>query len=201
MDMKRIIILVAVLAILVFPAAALKSSLEVGVNLSYNAAEDVVKESSGSGTSLLDRIAVGLEMRANLSNFQIAMTGDISIIDTQSILFAGVFSAGIAVDMFKYMKVGLTTGPRVSYMYSHEDKSVSGGEVNNGENFLDALYKGHFHHRLMVDILAGPVMSIGAAYMVPTTFSLADGEFGKLIPKRDDLKEGQIAVCISMKVF
>ena len=86
-------------------------------------------------------------------------------------------------------------------MYSHEDKSVSGGEVNNGENFLDALYKGHFHHRLMVDILAGPVMSIGAAYMVPTTFSLADGEFGKLIPKRDDLKEGQIAVCISMKVF
>lgn len=201
MDMKRVIILVAVLAIIVFPAAALKSSLEVGVNLSYNAAEDVVKESSGSGTSLLDRIAVGLEMRANISNFQIAMTGDISIIDTQSILFAGVFSAGFSVDMFKYLKVGFTTGPKVSYMYSHEDKSVSGGEVNNGENFLDALYKGHFHHRLMVDILAGPVMSIGAAYMIPTTFSLADGGLGKLIPKRADLKEGQIAVCISMKVF
>ena len=200
--MKRVVILTAVLAILVFPAAALKSSLEVGVNLSYNNADEgLVKDGSVSGTSLLDRIAVGLEMRANISNFQMAITGDISIIDTQSILFSGVFSAGISADMFKYLKVGFTTGPKVSYLYSSSDKSVSGSDVNNGENFLDALYKGHFHHRIMVDILAGPVMSIGAAYMVPTTFSLADGRLGNLLPKRDDLKKGQISVCISMKVF
>ena len=200
--MKRIVILIAVLTILVFPAAALKSSLEVGVNLSYNAAEDVVAESVNSGMPLLDRIAVGLEMRANISNFQISLTGDISIIDTQSILFAGVFTAGFSVDMFKYFKLGITTGPKVSYLYSDSAKSVSGeGSISNGESFFDALYKGYFHHRIMLDVLAGPVMSVGAAYTVPSTFSLADAKFGNLIPKRDDLKEGQIAVCITMKVF
>jgi len=197
--MKRIVILVAVLMILVFPAAALKSSLEVGVNLSYNAAEDVVSEDVES-VPLLDRIAVGLEMRANISNFQISLTGDISIIDTQSILFAGVFTAGFSVDMFKYFKLGITTGPKVSYLYS-DSKSVSGDGTNNGDGFFDALYKGYFHHRIMLDILAGPVMSVGAAYTVPTTFSIAEGQLGNLIPKREDLKEGQIAVCISMKVF
>lgn len=199
--MKRIVILIAVLTILVFPAAALKSSLEVGVNLSYNAAEDVVAESVNSGMPLLDRIAVGLEMRANISNFQISLTGDISIIDTQSILFAGVFTAGFSVDMFKYFKLGITTGPKVSYLYSDSAKSVSGEGINNGESFFDALYKGYFHHRIMLDVLAGPVMSVGAAYTVPSTFSLADAKFGNLLPKREDLKEGQIAVCITMRVF
>jgi len=198
--MKRIVILVAVLMILVFPAAALKSSLEVGVNLSYNAAEDVVSEDVES-VPLLDRIAVGLEMRANISNFQISLTGDISIIDTQSILFAGVFTAGFSVDMFKYFKLGITTGPKVSYLYSDSAKSVSGEGINNGESFFDALYKGYFHHRIMLDVLAGPVMSVGAAYTVPSTFSLADAKFGNLLPKREDLKEGQIAVCITMRVF
>ena len=200
--MKRIVILIAVLTILVFPATALKSSLEVGVNLSYNAAEEPVPESVNSGMPFLDRIAVGLEMRANVSNFQISLTGDISIIDTQSILFAGVFTAGFSVDMFKYFKLGITTGPKVSYLFTDSGKTVSGeGSINNGDSFFDALYKGIFHHRIMLDVLAGPVISVGAAYTVASSFSLAEPGLGKLLPRRQDLKEGQIAVCITMKVF
>ena len=200
--MKRIVILIAVLTILIFPVAALDSSVEIGVNLSYNTADEVLKEDGNSGVSFLDRIAVGLEMRANVSNFQIALMGDISIIDTQSVLFAGIFTAGFSVEMFKYLKLGITTGPKVSYLYRDTVKSVSGdGEVGNGEGFFDALYNGYFHHRIMLDVLAGPVMTIGVAYTVPTTFSLAEPAWGKILPTRTDLKEGQVAVCITMKVF
>ena len=172
------------------------------MNLSYNAADELVTESAGSGTSLLDRIAVGLEMRANISNFQISLTGDISIIDTQSILFAGVFTAGFSVEMFTYFKLGITTGPRVSYLFGGSGRTVSGeGSVNNGDSFFDALYKGTFHHRIMLDVLAGPVMSVGAAYTVASSFSLAEPRLGNLLPRRQDLKEGQIAVCITMKLY
>ncbi|MBO4717667.1 MAG: hypothetical protein J5599_07190 [Spirochaetales bacterium] len=200
--MRRVFTLIAVLIILVFPLSALKSSFDLGINLSYNNADEVVEESGYSGAFDLERIAIGLEMRGHISNFPPTVAGDITILDTQTMLFSGIFGAGISVDLFKYLKFGVTTGPKVSYLYKDEVKSVSNdGEVGEPDNFFDALYTGYFHHRIMLDILAGPVMSIGVAYTLPTTFSLAAGNWEDLIPRRDDFTEGQIAVCIQMKVF
>ena len=200
--MRRTFLLIAILTVLVFPVAALQSSLELGINLSYNNADELPEESGGSGIPYLDRIAIGLEMRGNISNFQTTIAGDISILDTQTMLFSGIFGAGISVDLFKYLKFGVTTGPKVSYLYQDEVKNVTNdGEVGEPENFFDALYRGYFHHRIMLDILAGPVISIGVAYTLPTTFSLAEGNWDKFIPGRDEFSEGQIAVCIQMKVF
>ncbi len=200
--MKRSIIIIAVLTILVLPLCALESAFELGVNLSYNNAEDVTEQGGYSGAFNLDRLAIGLEMRGNISNFQTTIAGDITILDTQTLMFSGVFGAGISVDLFKYLKFGITTGPKVSYIYRDEDKSLSNdGSDEVPDNFFDALYMGKFHHRIMLDILAGPVMSIGVAYTLPTDFSLKEGNWDRIIPGRDDFNEGQIAVCIQMKVF
>lgn len=200
--MRRFIFLIAILTILAFPVFALQSSLDLGINLSYNNAEEVAEESGDSGIPYLDRIAIGLEMRANISNFQTTIAGDITILDTQTMLVSGIIGAGISVDLFKYLKFGVTTGPKVSYLYKDAVKNVTNdGETGEPENFFDALYKGYFHHRIMLDILAGPVISIGVAYTLPTTFSLAAGNWEDIIPGRDDFSEGQIAVCIQMKVF
>ena len=189
--MKRTLILAAALLLIILPAAAMKSSLDMGVNISYNAATEVVDNDRPAAFSL-DRVAVGLEVRANLSNFQLAVAGDLSIIDNKSLLFTGVFTAGFSVEMFSCFKLGLTTGPKVTYLT---------GSGNNSDSFLDALYYGDFQHRIMLDVLAGPVMKIGLSYTIPTMFSLAERNYQDLIPHRSDLKEGQIALCIQMKVI
>jgi len=195
--MKRTLILFAVLTMIVMPAVAMKSSLDMGVNISYNAATEVIDHDSPA-TFSLDRVAIGLEMRANLSNFQVAVAGDISVIDNRSLLFAGIFTMGFSVEMFKYIKLGLTTGPRVTYLTTSGN---SGDGSLNDNSFFDALWNGKFHHRIMLDVLAGPVMKIGLSYTIATGFSLAEHDFSEIIPHRSDLKEGQIALCIQMKVI
>jgi len=193
--MKRTLMLFAVLTMLVMPAVAMDSSLDLGVNISYNAATEVVDDDSPDKFSL-DRVAVGLEMRGNLSNFQIAIAGDISVLDSSSLLFSGIFTMGFSVEMFSYLKFGLTTGPRITYLTGSRP---NGDDGVNG--FFDALYNGKFHHRIMLDFLAGPVMKIGVSYTIPTSFSLSGEKFSDIIPHRSDLKEGKIALCIQMKVI
>lgn len=185
-----------------FSVSALTSAFDIGVNLSYNKADEVVDESVYSGNLNLDKIAVGLEMRGNISNFQMTVAGDISILDTQSVMFSGIFGAGIAVDLFKYLKFGVTAGPKVTYIYRDRVKSVdNNGEVVEPDNFFTALAKGDFHYRIMFDILAGPVMSIGVAYTIPTVFSIAEKQWSDLVPSKENMEKGQVAVCIQMKVF
>ena len=199
--MKKFLFLL-VLIFTAFSVSALASSFDVGVNLSYNKADEVVDESVYSGILNLDKIAVGLEMRGNISNFQITIAGDISILDTQSVMFSGIFGAGISVDLFKYLKFGVTTGPKVTYIYRGKMNSVdNNGDLVDADNFITALEKGDFHYRLMFDVLAGPVMSIGVAYTIPTSFSISECQWPELIPSKENLEKGQVAICIQMKVF
>lgn len=185
-----------------FSLSALDSAFDIGVNLSYNQADEVVDESVYSGTMNLDKIAAGLEMRGNISNFQMTIAGDISILDTQSVMFSGIFGAGISVDLFKYLKFGVTTGPKVTYIYRGKMKSVdNNGDLVEADNFFTALSKGDFHFRIMLDVLAGPVMSIGVAYTVPTGFNLAQRHWADLVPNKENISKGQVALCIQMKVF
>ena len=172
------------------------------MNLSYNKADEVVDESVYSGTMNLDKIAVGLEMRGNISNFQMTVAGDISILDTQSVMFSGIFGAGIAVDLFRYLKFGVTTGPKVTYIYRGKMNSVdNNGDLVDADSFFTALAKGDFHYRLMFDILAGPVMSFGVSYTIPTAFSISERHWSDLIPSQENMEKGQVAICIQMKVF
>ena len=185
-----------------FSLSALASAFDIGVNLSYNKADEVVDESVYSGTMNLDKIAVGLEMRGNVSNFQMTIAGDISILDTQSVMFSGIFGAGISVDLFKYLKFGVTTGPKVTYIYRGKMNSVdNNGDLVEPDNFFNALAKGDFHYRLMFDVLAGPVMSIGVAYTIPTAFNISEHLWSELLPSKENLEKGQVAICIQMKVF
>ena len=199
--MKKLLFLF-ILVFTAFSVSALASAFDVGVNLSYNNADEVVDESVYSGTLNLDKIAVGLEMRGNISNFQMTIAGDISILDTQSVMFSGIFGAGISVDLFKYLKFGVTTGPKVTYIYRGKMNSVdNNGDLVEPDNFFTALAKGDFHYRLMFDVLAGPVMSIGVAYTIPTSFNISEHMWPELLPDKENLEKGQVAICIQMKVF
>ncbi|MBR2282437.1 MAG: hypothetical protein IJ863_07450 [Spirochaetales bacterium] len=198
--MKRYILLFTILTMLAFTAYALDSSMDIGVNLSYNTDSDVVNEDVHSG--LMKQIAAGLEMRGNISNFQTTLAGDITVLDTQSLMFSGIFGVGLSVDLFRFFKLGVTTGPKVTYVYRDTVKSVNDdGSLQDAQSLWDALLDGSFYYRVMFDILAGPVMSFGLAYTVPTTFSMRNGSIADLIPTRDLIRQGQIAACISMKVF
>ena len=141
--MKKLLFLF-ILIFTAFSVSALASAFDVGVNLSYNNADEVVDESVYSGSLNLDKIAVGLEMRGNISNFQMTIAGDISILDTQSVMFSGIFGAGISVDLFKYLKFGITTGPKVTYIYRGKMNSVdNNGDLIEADTFFTALAKAH----------------------------------------------------------
>ena len=117
-------------------------------------------------------------------------------------MFSGIFGAGISVDLFKYLKFGVTTGPKVTYIYRGKMNSVdNNGDLIEADNFFNALAKGDFHYRLMFDVLAGPVMSIGVAYTIPTLFNISDCQWSDLIPSKENMEKGQVAICIQMKVF
>ncbi len=198
--MKRTILIFTILTMLVFSAFSLDSSFDFGVNLSYNTDADVVDEDVHSG--FMKQIAAGLELRGNISNFQSTLSGEITVLDTQSMMFSGIFGMGLSVDMFKYLKLGVTTGPKVTYVFRDTVKSVSDdGLLEDAQSLWDAMLDGSFYYRVMLDILAGPVISVGLVYTIPTTFSLRNGTISDIIPTRDLFKQGQIAVCISMKVI
>lgn len=200
--MKRVLLFVAILTIVAFPILAIDSSLDIGINLSYNTGEDVVDESAYSGMFNMDKIALGLELRANISNFQMAVNGDLTILDTESLLFSGIFGAGFCVDMFKYLKVSATLGPKVNYVYSGDVKSVDeNGNLVNAESFLNALENGVFYYRFMVDFLVGPVLTMGLAYTIPTIFTIGEGNYSEIIPRRENFSEGQVSLCLQMKLF
>lgn len=200
--MKRLLILFAILTIVVFPMFAIGSSLDVGINLSYNTGDDIVDESAYSGLFNMEKVALGLELRTNISNFQIAVNGDLTILDTESLLFSGIFGAGFCVDMFKYLKVSATLGPKVNYVYKGDVKSVDDeGNLVNAKSFINALESGTFYYRFMVDFLAGPVITMGLAYTIPTIFTVKDGNYSDILPRREDFKEGQVSLCMQMKLF
>ncbi len=198
--MKRTFLAIIILTMFIFSVSALDSSFDIGVNLSYNRDSDVVDEDVHSG--IMKQISVGLEMRGNISNFQTTLAGELSVLDTQSVMFSGIFGAGLSVDMFKYLKLGVTVGPKVSYVFRGNVKSLDDdGDLVDASNFWDAILEGQFHYRLMLDILAGPVMSLGFVYTLPTEFTMNEADFSDIIPTRDLFSQGQISLCINMKVF
>ncbi len=196
--MKKYLIALIAILLISFSLPALDSSFDIGVNLTY--------DSDGSnGTNeddLLSKVALGLEMRMNISNFQMSIAGELYAPEAQSLLFSGIFGVGLSVDLFKYFKLGISTGPKVSYFFSDSIQEVDDdGDAVSNSNFLDSLWNGEFHYRVMLDILAGPVLSLGVAYTLPTSFSMAQADIAEIIPTRAQVKDGQLSVCIIMKVF
>ncbi len=198
--MKRTLFAIVILTMLIFSVSALDSSFGIGVNLSYNRDSEVVDEDVHSG--IMKQISVGLEMRGNISNFQTSIAGELSVLDSQSVMFSGIFGAGLSVDLFKYLKLGVTAGPKVSYVFRENVKSVGDdGELVDASNFWDALLEGQFHYRIMLDVLAGTVISLGMVYTLPTNFTIRNADFSDIIPSKDLFSQGQISLCINMKVF
>lgn len=200
--MKRVLLVFAILLVSLVPVFSIGSSFDIGVNVSYNAGDDILDESEIPGDFTMEKLALGLELRANISNFQMSLNGDLTILDPESLLFSGIFGGGFCVDMFKYLKLSATVGPKVNYVYMGDVKSVDDqGKLVNGKNFFKALSEGAFHYRFMVDFLAGPVITMGLAYTIPTCFSVKQGNYSDLIPHREDFKNGQVSLCMQMKLF
>lgn len=190
-------------------------SLGVGANISYPA--DAIA-ADPSGSSSLDKkskfrfedIAVGLETRVRIDHLQFAAVGELSTVDSSTILASGILSAGLSFDLLSLFRIGVSAGPKVSYAYSEagskdpssgSDPSVDLGNTSNGKNLWSAIKDGNFNIRLTFDIMAGPVMTIGVAYVVPTEFSIDNGNYKDLIPKTDAWGEGKVSICVQMSLI
>lgn len=198
---RRTVVLILLIFIVLCPLYAQDIfSIGVGANISY--AQDITDVESFSFNS--DNLAVGLELRTNISYFQLDAVGEVSVINSKTLLLSGILSAGASVELGSIAKVGITFGPRIAYMYtrSSKDAEAEGGlSVSNGKDLIEAIKDGFVNIRLMADLYAGPVISVGAAYTIPTNFTISQGNWRELLPNTKALENGQISLCIQMKVF
>ncbi len=197
---SRTVVLILLIFIVLCPLYAQDIfSIGVGANISY--AQDITDVESFSFNS--DNLAVGLELRTNISYFQLDAVGEVSVINSKTLLLSGILSAGASVELGSIAKLGITFGPRIAYMYtrSFKDSEAKSLSVSNGKDFIEAIKDGLVHIRLMADVYAGPVISVGVAYTIPTNFTISQGNWKELLPNTKALENGQISLCIQMKVF
>lgn len=204
-------------------------SIGLGANISYSTEGMVPAEpSENEGEALsdqtpkfsFDNVSIGLETRVNLSYLQLTAVGELSAVDSNTILASGILAGGLSFDLFSVFRIGVSAGPKISYAYTaagsnasnayHSNQSNSSdGETSgidlektsNGKAFWDAVKDGNFNLRFTLDIIAGPVLTIGAAYVVPTDFSLSKENFEALIPDDSAWSRGQVSLCVQMSLF
>ncbi len=172
-----------------------------------------------------DNVSIGLESRVNLSYLQLTAVGELSAADSNTILASGILAGGLSFDLFSVFRIGVSVGPKISYAYTaaganasnayslnqsgsgqsnSSDGETSGIDLektSNGKAFWDAVKDGNFNLRFTLDIIAGPVLTIGAAYVVPTDFSLSKENFEALIPDDSAWSRGQVSLCVQMSLF
>lgn len=197
---RTFIVLILLISVVLCPLCAQEMfSIGVGANISYS--QDTAAVESFSFNR--DNLAVGLELRTNISYFQLDAVGEVSVLNSKTLLLSGILSAGASVEIGSIAKVGITFGPRIAYVYSknYRDSETEGRSISNGKNFIEAITDGLVNIRLMLDLYAGPVISVGAAYTIPTNFTISQGNWRDLLPKAKAFESGQISLCIQMKVF
>ena len=204
-------------------------SIGVGANISYST-EGIVPAEPGEneGETLsdqtpkfsFDNVSIGLETRVNLSYLQLTAVGELSAVDSNTILASGILAGGLSFDLFSVFRIGVSAGPKISYAYTaaganasnayySSQSNSSDGETSgidlektsNGKAFWDAVKDGNFNLRFTLDIIAGPVLTIGAAYVVPTDFSISKENFEALIPDDSSWGKGQVSLCVQMSLF
>lgn len=207
--------LICTLLILLFatPCAFAKNvfSFSVGANISYlNGAFLSKEQDSGDEEETkfsLDNLSIGLESRMNIGPVRLTAVGDLAVVDQTNLLASGILAAGLSCDLFSVVRLGASVGPRISYLYigysnsSAEDSNVDTEKISNGKNFLEALESGKFNIRFTFDVIAGPVLTIGAAYVVQTDFSIASPNWEAFKPQMIAWDKGQISLCVQMLLF
>lgn len=201
---KGFIVLILLILVTLTPVCANEIfSLSTGVNISY------LQDMTSLEKFEFDKknLAIGLEARSNLTYLQVTAVGEISVLDSDTLKLAGILSAGFSVEVFNFFKLGVTAGPRMAYIYSKPSSRVKTAqeaeetELSNGKDFIESFKEGPFNIRFMLDIMTGPVMSIGAVYTIPTDFTLEMGNWEALLPSSESIKRGQISLSIQMKLF
>ena len=209
MKSKGFIVLILLVCFVVTPVFANQFfSVSTGASISYS--QDVTSlESLKAFEFNKNNFAIGLELRSNLSFIQLDAVGEISVLDSDTLKLAGILSAGCSVELFDVVKLGLTVGPRIAYIYSNQVNKANTEEetgeeeatISNGKDFVEAIKEGPINIRLMLDIYAGPVITVGFAYTIPTEFSINNGDWEALLPSSSSFEKGKFSLSLLMKLF
>jgi len=191
-------------------------SFSVGANISYinpqnntDSQETSADTKTGFSKLGLDNLSIGIETRMNISNLQFMAVGELTTPNSNTLLASGIITAGLTFDLFSVFRVGASMGPKISYAYfknsttstASEESGVDMEKISNGKNFLDAITTGSFNLRFNFDIIAGPVLTIGVAYVVPTNFTIDEANYSDLFPIEEVWKNGQVSLCVQMALF
>lgn len=200
--MKRFILIVLLIALVSFSAAAEYNwfDLSVGVNASFkDGAFSSLKDFKGSKFNDWD---FGLEIRTKLLFLEFDVSGELGLGDNNALVFEGQVFVGCSEDMFDVMRLGVCIGPQLRYVH----QGSKGGLILDEEgvpgiSLKEALKKSPFFWRVNLDFFLGPVLKVGASYTIETEFSYVTRDLNRLVPSMEELKNGKISLVFQMKLI
>jgi hypothetical protein len=196
---KKVLIVLMIVALIPSMLFAKTFGFNIGGTVMYNVnAGSVLDDKNAFGN--INNYNFGADLRLKLLVFNITAMGTYA----GQAQIAGhdgyhevstMLTAGLAFDLFDFLRIGVGMGPRVSLYSNGSDwkfYDLNHSSMSDG-NFGDAIKNAPMSYRATVDFLIGPV-SLGMSYIVDSTYNFADaGNVGNLKP---DFNAGKLGASV-----
>jgi len=146
---------------------------------------------------------------------------DYSGSDSDALMLDGYTTAGVSFDLLGLVRIGLGGGPSFTYSeafsgdntlligwtrdtsmngYSDFDQSIQDYKTTNDvdSDLLAMLMLANFNIRLTADLMVGP-LNVGLNMIMPTAFSIKEGNWEELIPS--SLDDAMVGVSLGIALF
>jgi hypothetical protein len=191
--------LIVIILILLLPSLFLFAGenwidFSAGVGVSYEG--NLISVMKGLEKFNKDSLDITLDLRNKILFAEADLAGELFITSQGELCFNGTLTAGFTDDLFSVARISLTAGP--SFNYRNDGKKgtliVEGATIEN-ISLAYVFMNSPFTFRATLDFLLGPVLKIGAAYSLPTEYTLASGNLNQLVPNGENWRDGKFSLC------
>ncbi len=204
--MKKVLIMLTIIMMLV-PAAAFAGLFDFSVGataqykLPYNA--NTSSWEWEDGMTKVENYTFGADIRTRLLFAEVDVVALYDQITPDIHTLSSLVTGGISLDLLGLVRIGLGLGPRLRVEFGDEVAfyDANGDELEDAENFTDALMKSDLTWRATVDLKLGKVL-VGLNYTVDSKgFKIEDNNFADLLPGESQWNSGRIGVSALFTIF
>lgn len=204
--MKKVLIMLTIIMMLV-PAAAFAGLFDfsVGATAQYKLPYNVNTSSWEweDGMTKVENYTFGADIRTRLLFAEVDVVALYDQITPDTHTLSSLVTGGISLDLLGLVRIGLGLGPRLRVEFGDEVAfyDANGDELEDAENFTDALMKSDLTWRATVDLKLGKVL-VGLNYTVDSKgFKIEDNNFADLLPGESQWNSGRIGVSALFTIF
>lgn len=191
--MKKKICIVLVAIALLVPSFAFAQLFDISLGATAQCgANPLVNPDKGWDWSEMGKIeswSFGGELRLKLTIIEIDVIGLYNQYipmnsDTPDHVISGMFTGGLAFDLFNFIRLGVGMGPNISWNITQGSFIMGVHQIGGFDDFGDGFMNAPMNYRATLDFMLGPVM-LGMNYTVPSAFTFKKLEAKDLAPQWD----------------